>query len=128
MEDEYSVLVFGKKDCDKCKVLNKRLDTVLKDAEYGNFTKQYYDVTQIDGLVQFSRSEVLNPQRIPAFLVLRKNEEGEFERIPQTFEEGFGEDGKFRFPTFVGLQTDYSDGGLIRPDDIREVLQEAISS
>ncbi len=122
---DYNILIFGKKGCDKCKVLNKRMDSILEKPEYENFDKTYYDVTEIAGLVEFSKTEILNPQRIPSFLVLKKNEEGEYEKIPQTFTEGFDESGKYRFPTFVGLQTDYSNGGVIKPSDIKDVLHEA---
>ena len=123
---EYTVAVFGKEGCQKCKVLNKRLDKVLEKDEWKNFEKTYYDVGTIDGLVKYADMEILNPQRIPAFIVLKNTEDGKQVRIKEKFEEGIDEKtGKFRYPTFVSLQTDYRSQGVIRPSDITDVLQAA---
>ena len=125
---KYQVRIFGKKGCPKCKVLNKRMDKVLKKQEWEHFEKTYFDITTVEGLVNFGKAESLNGQRIPSFFVCTLDEDGEPHRIKQTFAEGFDENGLFRFPTYVGLETDYSNGGVITPSDIECVFQEAVES
>ena len=41
---DFKVIVFGKKGCDKCKVLNKRLDKLMEKDEWQAFEKEYYDI------------------------------------------------------------------------------------
>ena len=65
----FQVAVFGKQGCDKCEVLKKRLNKILEDREYSCFEFNYYDLGTVEGLVRFSQCEVLNPQRIPSFMV-----------------------------------------------------------
>ena len=69
---QFVVKVFGKDGCDKCKVLNRRLDTLLAQKEWADFEKQYCDVETEDGLVDFCNVECINPQRIPAMVVARR--------------------------------------------------------
>jgi hypothetical protein len=128
---DFTVVVFGKKGCDKCAVLNRRLDRILEDPEWERFEKTYYDVTTVEGLVEFSKAEILNPQRIPSFLVMKNRPDGGYERIRETsFEEGFDEEtGAYRVPLFIGMQTDYKNGGgIIRPADIKDVLRSAVAA
>ena len=125
---DYSVMVFGKEGCDKCKILNKRLDSLLEKPGFEKFDKTYHDITTVDGLVNFAKSEVLNPQRIPAFLVLKKSAEGKYDYIREMFEEGPDKNGKYRVPTYLGLQTDYSNGGVIRPSELKNVLNQALKA
>jgi len=129
MAKKYKVIVFGKEDCDKCKILNKRLDDLLTKEEWSAFDKHYFDVLTEDGLVEFSKMECINPQRIPAFLVAEHDEgSGKHKPVPNPSR---GKDcdvcGASRLYQHLGLQTDYSDEGrgLITPKMIKKVLGEA---
>lgn len=129
MEKPYKIKVFGKPGCAKCKTLNQRLDKVLADKQWAGFEKEYCDVETVDGLVQFASAECINPQRIPAMLVTRKDETtGRYDPVPTR--EPTPEDevcGKSKLYQYVGLQTDYTPAGkgIISPKMITSVLQEA---
>lgn len=125
---KFQVHVFGKKGCPKCKVLNKRMDKILQKKEWEHFEKSYFDITTVDGLVNFGKAEAMNSQRIPSFLICTVDEDGESHKIRETFSEGADENGAYRVPTYVGFQTDYTNGGVIRPSDIENVFKEAIES
>ena len=125
---KFQVQIYGKKGCPKCKVLNKRMDKVLQKKEWGQFEKVYFDITTVDGLVTFGKAEFLNSQRIPSFVVCRIDGDGEPQKIKQTFDEGFDKNSRYRIPTYVGLQTDYSNNGVITPSDIEHVFQEAVEN
>lgn len=132
MEKDYCVLVFGKTGCDKCKVLNQRLDQILARPEWLRFGKTYHDLTTLDGLVAFSKAECVNPQRIPAMMVTRRSPgTGRFQPV-MTRDPGRDDPvcGRSRLHQYVGLQTDYSaDGkGVITPKMIASVLQEALEA
>lgn len=129
MAKKYKVVVFGKEDCDKCKTLNKRLDDLLVKEEWSEFDKHYMDVLTPDGLVEFSNAECVNPQRIPALMVTRYNEEsGAHEPVPNP-KQGRECDvcGSTRLYQHLGLQTDYSERGrgVITPRMIEAVLADA---
>lgn len=126
---KFLVQVFGKKGCPKCKVLNKRLDKVLAKPEWEGFEKTYSDITTVDGIVNFGKAECLNGQRIPSFLICKVDEKGEARKIMQTFEEGIDEKtGTYRYPAYVRIETDYSNGGVITPADIESVFKEAVET
>ena len=132
MEKTYVVKVFGKAGCAKCKTLNKRLDTLLAKAEWSEFGKQYCDVETGDGLVDFSRAECINPNRIPAFVVSKRDSDtGEYHMLlnPRP-DERDAVCGNSKLYTFLGLQTDYTDvgKGLIKPSMLEAVLEEARSA
>lgn len=125
----YRVTVFGKSGCEKCKVLNHRLDELLAKAEWTDFEKQYCDVETEDGLVPFCRAECINPNRIPAMLVSRWNaERGCYERLPNP-QPGHPHAllRKSQLYSWLGLQTDYSDAGrgVITPAMLTTVLTAA---
>ncbi len=131
---EYQVLVFGKVGCQKCAVLEKRLDDLLAKDEWRGFSKRKFDLGTEDGLVEFARLECLNPQRVPGFVVARKNPETDrFEPLPNPGPKA--EPGKkdvcgnSRLYSWLGLQTDYSDQGrgVISPKMITAILTEAKS-
>jgi len=129
MAKHYKIKVFGKEGCAKCKMLNQRLDKLLEEKEWSDFEKEYCDVETVDGLVAFASAECVNPQRIPAMLITRRQEETEryvpvASRNPQPRCEVCG---KSKLYQYVGLQTDYSDEGkgIISPKMITTVLEEA---
>ena len=125
----FRVMVFGKTGCDKCKLLNKRLDELFTKPEWSEFEKVYYDVETEDGLVPFCRAECISPNRIPAMLVTRWNsDKSRYENIPNPSPDR--EDAvlkKSRLHSYLGLQTDYSETGqgVITPKMLTSVLDEA---
>ncbi|MCF7848220.1 MAG: hypothetical protein K9M45_05160 [Kiritimatiellales bacterium] len=131
MAKKYQIKVFGKPGCDKCHILNQRLDKLLAKEEWADFGKLYCDVETVDGLVAFAEAECINPQRIPAMLVAQWNEaSGEYTPV-ETVEPGAKNPvcKKSRLYQYVGLQTDYTDAGkgLITPKMIQSVLSEAVA-
>ena len=129
MADRFRVVVFGKAGCDKCRALNKRLDTVLGKPEWQDFEKLYCDLETEGGLVEFCNAECINPQRVPAFLVARRIDgTGDYERLPALSPGSYDEVCKnSRLYMWRGLQTDYSEvgRGLITPQMLQTVLAEA---
>ncbi len=121
-------MVFGKAGCEKCGTLNQRLDKLLAKKEYVDFEKKYCDVETVAGLVSFSEAECVNPSRIPALLICRReDEQGEY--VPVSNENPGAHDaicGKSKLYQYVGLQTDYSGSGVITPKMMRAVLSEAL--
>jgi len=130
MSKPYRIQVFGKQGCTKCKTLNQRLDKLLDGEKWIDFEKEYLDVETVDGLVAFASAECINPQRIPAMLVARKQEEtGTFRPLPARKPGSHDKIcGKSKLYQYVGLQTDYSDEGkgIISPQMITAVLTEAL--
>ncbi len=130
MEKKYRVAVYGKAGCDKCKTLNKRLDTLLTKPEWTDFEKVYCDLETEDGLVSFCKAECLNPNRVPAFVVQQKTgDRYEPMRNPHPGRTE-GTYASSRLYTLLGMQTDYSETGrgLLTPDMITTVLAEARQS
>lgn len=131
MAKPFRIVVFGKTGCEKCKVLNRRLDRLLAEAQWQDFEKQYCDVETEDGLIAFCRSQCVNPSRIPALLVTRCSAEGAYDPVPS---RGAGRSdpvcGRSHLYQYVGLQTDYGEvgSGLITPEMIGAVLLEARAS
>jgi hypothetical protein len=133
MDKPFRVLVFGKAGCDKCKMLNRRLDRLFADGQWQDFEKQYCDVETEDGLIAFCRAQCVNPSRIPALLVTRRLPDGTYAPMPHptaTTTTAATACGRSQLYQYVGLQTDYSDvgNGLITPEMIEAVLQEAKAS
>jgi len=130
MEKNYKIWVFGKAGCDKCKVLNQRIDKLLADPQWQDFGKAYFDVETEDGLVRFCTSECINPQRIPAFVVAKKDaDSGQYKALVNPtpdVKDPLCQNS--RLHSLLGLQTDYnSGGGLITPKMISTILDEAAS-
>jgi hypothetical protein len=110
-------------------MLNRRLDAILANEPYrSRFIKVYHDTespvsmeAREDALVFFCRTQCINPNRIPALIVT--DEQGEF----------IQRDGKpknnSQLYQFVGIQTDYADGGgILPPEIIKETLDEALEA
>jgi hypothetical protein len=131
MDKPFRVLVFGKTGCEKCKVLNRRLDRLFAEETWQDFEKQYCDVETEEGLIAFCRAQSVNPSRIPAVLIMRRGEDGRYVPIqhPSPGQDA-GIFGKAHLYQFVGLQTDYGElgNGLITPQMIEAVLAEARAS
>ncbi len=129
MPKPFRVLVFGKPGCDKCELLNKRLDSFLAGEEWHDFEKKYCDLETAEGLLQFAESECINPQQIPAMLVSRRDEEsGYYEPMPNPRPGDVDEVcGRSKLYYHLGLRTDYSETGqgVLSPEMISAVLQEA---
>jgi hypothetical protein len=129
MASRYRVTVFGKSGCDKCKVLNQRIDQLLEKEEWSDFEKQYMSLDTEDGLVVFCKTECINPQRIPALVVSRWDEDKQdYVYIPDARRsEAAEKHAHARLYSRLGIQTDYSEKGrgVISPGMIKAVLQDA---
>lgn len=129
MSSKYRIDLFGKTGCAKCKVLGQRLDKLLEKDEWKDVEKKYYDVETEEGIITFCEAECVNPQRIPA-IMLKKRDEVTGEYIPVINLMPGREDevcGSSRLYQYVGLQTDYSSEGkgVISPKMITTILEEA---
>ncbi len=131
-EPKYQILLFGKAGCDKCAILEKRLDNLLATEKWSDFSKIKFDLESEEGLVEFCSIECMNPQRVPGFVVAKKNSQsGKFELLPNQPKNSRSDDedicGNSRLYTWLGLQTDYTDqgGGVISPKMITTILTEA---
>ena len=125
----YRVMVFGKPGCDKCSLLQQRLDDLLATEPFADFEKRYYDLETEEGLVRFAEAECINPQQIPAMLVARRDQaSGHYEPVPNPRPgQPDPATGNAKLYQFLGLRTDYSDAGkgVISPKMIEAVLNEA---
>ena len=125
---QYRVQVFGKAGCDKCKMLNRRLDKLFEQEEWQDFEKEYCDLETERGLVAFCRAQCVNPSRIPAMLVTRRREDGTYELLENPAP---GREDRVckasKLYQYLGLQTDYTSNGVISPKMIGAVLEEARS-
>lgn len=123
MTKQYRIKVYGKKGCDKCSVLKSRLAKLLESDKWQDFEMIDFDILTEDGLVSFVKEEVLNPQRIPSFLVQKRSENGEYENIinPE-WRNNTSVAEPFKF---LGIETDYSSkgNGVITPKQIDAVLE-----
>ncbi len=127
MTQPLRIVIFGKQGCEKCKMLQQRVDKLLAGGEWSDFVKVYADVETEEGLVAFCRTECVNPNRIPALVVHEYDEvAGIWRPMPRTAPGA--EDpicGASRLHTYIGLQTDYSGSGVLSPKMIAAVLEEA---
>lgn len=125
------VNVFGKEGCQKCAMLNRRLDKLLGAPRFAQFEKKYNNVMTEDGMMKFCLAQCLNPSRIPAMLISRIDENGKETYLPNPHpgeqSEVYGHSKLFQF---LGIQTDYSDEGkgIITPEMIESVLVEALNA
>jgi hypothetical protein len=129
MAKNYRILVFGKKNCAKCKQLNQRIDDLLAEPDWAEFEKCYYELGSVEGLVAFCKAECINPQRVPAFVVTRFNEStGAYDFVPNPAPGAADPVCKTaKLYQHLGLQTDYTEAGkgVIPPKMIEAVLQQA---
>lgn len=120
----FQVALFGKEGCDKCEVLKKRLNKILQEKPYEEFEFVYCDLGTLEGLVRFCSSEVLNPQRIPSFIVSHNptgRQEASFSPVMCRKRVSAEEE----IETFLALETDYKTNGVITPQMIKDVLDQA---
>ncbi len=119
--------VFGKKGCDKCAVLRKRVTTCVGRMAQA-IEVRYHDVETDEGLVAFCRAEGLNPQRIPA-LLLEAYHAGEqrYRPIPRPRVSATPLH-PLLLPRIIGVQTDYSEQGkgVIPPRMIEAEMATAL--
>jgi len=123
----FQVTVFGKQGCDKCRLLKKRLEKILTEKAYADFEMIYYDLGTIEGLVRFCQCEMLNPQRIPSFMVFEKEDRPGTTALRQLscrveMSDLVDED----LDIFMGLETDYTSTGTLKPVMIRRILDSAL--
>lgn len=125
----YRVLVFGKEGCPKCEVLKDRLGKTLGKGEWADFDQEYLSVKTPQGLIAFSRAQCINPNRIPAMVVAKRNPAtGAYEMLPNPRPGAPDKVCKdARLYQYLGLQTDYTDvgKGVISPKMITTILEQA---
>ena len=121
----FQVAMFGKEGCEKCEVLKKRLNKILQEKLYEEFEFVYCDLGTVEGLVRFCCCEVLNPQRIPSFIVYHKQtDQQEADPSPvRCKRKVYAEE---EIETFLALETDYKASGVITPKMIGDVLDQAM--
>jgi len=104
---------------------------MFTEEKWQQFEKEYCDLGTVEGLVRFCRSECVNPSRIPAMLVTRRDPEtGTYRPVENpTPRQPDGVCGTSKLYQYVGLQTDYSETGkgLITPNMIASVLEQALA-
>lgn len=126
---QYRVTVFGKEGCSKCKVLQSRIKKLLNEPDFQVFDYAYASLDTEEGLIQFCKAESINPQRVPAFVVERRDDltEAYIPLKPKSSPRPDDPDVATKLFTVLGLQTDYSNegGGILHPDQIKQILQEA---
>lgn len=126
---QYRVTVFGKEGCSKCKVLQSRIKKLLTEPDFQAFDYAYASLDTEEGLIQFCKAESINPQRVPAFIVERRDDltEAYVPLKPRCAPAPGDPDVATKLFTVLGMQTDYSDegGGILHPDQIKQILQEA---
>ena len=129
-KDTLIVHVFGKHSCQKCAMLNRRLDDILtKEPWAGHFVKVYNDLETEDGLLNFCLAQCLNPNRVPAMVVAKIAPDGSADYLPNPDPDGKDEICKrSRLYTYLGIQTDYSNEGkgIITPQMIQHILNLAM--
>ena len=129
-DSKLTIHVFGKAGCQKCAMLNRRIDKLLTEPKYAVFQKAYSDVLTEDGLVKFCKAECLNPSRIPAMVVSCGGTEADPEYIANPAP---GQPDPVcrhsRLYQYLGIQTDYSEEGkgVITPEMIQKILDEALA-
>lgn len=129
-KNQLTVNVFGKPGCAKCAMLNRRLDKMLaEDPRYARFHKEYHNVLSEEGLVEFCKSECLNPSRIPAMVISCVDSEGKSHYLVNPDPDAFDSVCRHsKLYQFLGVQTDYSEEGkgIISPEMIKSILDEAL--
>lgn len=123
----FQIQVFGKPGCPKCTTLKGRIDRMLAKKEWSDFTRVEHDLHTEQGLVEFCLLECINPQRIPAFVVGRYDETAS-KYVPLMNPDPDQPDpvcGNAKLYTYLGLQTDYSGDGILKPKMITAVLRQA---
>ena len=107
--------VIGHTGCPKCTLLNRRLDAILQEEPYprGMSHKEA-------ALVFYCQAQCVNPNRIPALIISDDN--GEFLNRSEK------PTSSIQLYQFIGIQTDYNDGGgILPPETIKKTLDEAIA-
>jgi hypothetical protein len=122
---QFRITVFGKEGCLKCNLLKQRISKLLTEEKYSNFDMEYVDIKTLNGLVELCKCEVLNPQKIPAFIIKKRNAFGNFDFINvKTSPHKYSDE----INTILYIQTDYSNvgKGLINYEKIVELLDIAL--
>ncbi len=129
MKEKYQIAVYGKEGCDKCVALKGRISKMLENREYKDFTLKYYDLKTIEGLVAYAKAETVNGQRIPSLQILKYNPGQNVYRKIKDFRREQVINNKLFFPTYLQLETDYSNPqrAVIKPKDIKELLALALN-
>ena len=67
--------VFGKSHgCEKCDMLKRRLHALLEKEEYKNIKFEFHDILTEEGVVDFCKTQCINPNRVPALVLTHDKE------------------------------------------------------
>jgi len=131
MPKQYQIEIFGKKGCQKCTSLKKRVQRILdKETQFRDFAMAYHDLTTVDGLYACARAETVSGQRIPAVQVTRYNpRRKKYEKISDPRPET-RRNGKLCVPVYLQLETDYSSAknAVIKPVEVKELMSMAVGA
>ena len=130
MEKTFQIHLFGKAGCEKCALLNKRVDQLLQEKQWQIFSKVYHDVETVQGLVAFCQIECMNPSCIPGLVISRKEPlDHQYRYLPRLFPKTLTTVEKTLLYNRHGLQTDYSESGkgVIPPSLLKQMLELALS-
>ena len=85
------------------------------------------NLSRIEGLIAFSKSETINGQRIPAIQILEFDEkDNTYKKIKDPRREKFlKEENKLFFPTYIQTQTDYANNHDITTEEVLLLMELA---
>ncbi|MBP7462568.1 MAG: hypothetical protein KBA26_14885 [Candidatus Delongbacteria bacterium] len=127
----YLIVIYGKNDCPLCAGLLEEMGRVLGDeAVQRNFDLDYQNLSTIEGMEAYAKSETVNGQRIPALQIMKYDPQEEvYRKIPDTRPERYDEvSGELIVPAYLQLQTGASPHSAITADRIRELMEMALTS
>jgi hypothetical protein len=125
----YLIVIYGKDGCPLCERLRHEVDEMLRQEEYsGDFNMHYQNLSTVEGMVAYAKSETVNGQRLPALQVMRYDcAEDVYLKIADSRPERFDKKtGELLVPVYLQLQTDHKkDDPAIRTGDIIELMELA---
>lgn len=125
----YLIVIYGKDGCPLCAKLKHEVNEMLSQGDYsGDFDMHYQNLSTIEGMVAYAKSETINGQRIPALQIMKYDGiKKAYSKITDPRPERFDEEtGELFVPVYLQLQTDYNKNNpAITPRDIIELIKLA---
>lgn len=128
----YLIVIYGKQGCDMCALLRDEVSLMLDQEDIeGEFELDYQDLSTVEGMMAYARSETVNGQRIPALQVMKYDHgTSAYVKIRDSRTEKYNEEtGELHVPVYLQLQTDYSSSRpAIEGAEVLELLSLARES